>query len=206
MITKLESNTIKSMLNEKSTSKKMVSVSADKTTMKLSKSVYILLKYFHSKYKEQTGDQKIGMSSYIWILLKKFRDDQRALLRYSEIDHRLFDKSMLDALQTFKRICKDYVDKSVKSQSDAVLAILMYSVSRKFEIDNNYRTSDYLDQEYEDDMDEAKGLPVRVNKAVKPEPPSVPLFVIDKDLSELLEDDEPDNLIAIPHFSLRGEK
>jgi hypothetical protein len=203
MLTKLEQNLIKSMINEKSKSK-LVTIAADATTMKVNKSVDVLLNYFHTKYKEKTGDTKIGKSAYLHKLLKAFAYEQRALIRYCEIDPKLFDASMLDALQQFKKICRDYVDPTISDQSSAVIALLIYSSVRAYEVENGFKVDDYLDDEMYNDEDEARGLPVRPQNVVRPAPPTVPLAIIDKDLSDLFEDEPPKPVST--KFSLREDK
>jgi hypothetical protein len=154
MITKLEQNTIKSMLNRKLNTD-LMAVSADKTTMKINRGVNKILEFFLEQYKIQTKNDRIGKSAYLHALLKQFAQDQPALLRYGEYNTGVFTgPAMLPALQEFKRVVHDWVDPAIKSQSEAVLALLLYSSTRSYEVKNDLKTTDYRDDEYESDMEE----------------------------------------------------
>jgi len=201
-LTKLETNTIKSMLNKKS-KLDLIAISADHTIMKIDRDTNKLLEIFLAQYKTLTGDTKIGKSAYLWLLLKKFAYEQRALIRFNgHVDPKVFETGMLPALQGFKKIMHDYVDKNIRNQTDAVLAIVMYSTVRAFEVQNDLKVDDYLDSELYDEEDALKYPENTIKKEVK----TIPQLVITKDISDLFEENEPDNLIAIPRFSLRGEK
>jgi hypothetical protein len=189
MITKMERNNILTALNGRSSSASIY-ISADRTNMKIDRDTNMLLEIHRNQYEVKTG-KKISKAGYLWTLLRKFRDEQPALLRYDEIDPYSFDAGMLPALQQFKRICKRYIDKKITTQSQAVTALIYYSTTRAYEVANNFPTQDYLDNEYESDMEEAKltgeeGYVLTPDHVGKPAP--VVRHMSPSDLTELYEE------------------
>jgi hypothetical protein len=179
----METNAILSALNGKR-KRAMTSIAADKTTIQIDSDTNLILTAHRNQYQVKTG-KKLGKSAYLWILLKQFRDAQLALLRYSDVDPKVFDTGFVPALYEFKMICRRYMGKSIKTQSHAILAILMYSSTREYELANDMKVTNYLDDEYEDDMLEAKGYNIRP-------PPSPPAPVVrhmsPAELTELYEE------------------
>lgn len=199
MITKLESNLIKSFLFRKKEKLNLVAVAADKTILKIDKDTNKLLEIFLSQYKASTGNTKIGKSAYLHVLLKQFAYDQRALIRYAEIDPKVFNEGVLPALQTFKKIMKSYICSDITDQTSAVTALVLYSMMRAYEVANNMKVDDYLDNEYYDEEYEYKRFST----------PQMPPLVITQDITELFEDDEvlkPPKLVTVPAFPARGDK
>jgi len=181
MITKLEVNAVKSLISDKSDSK-MTCISADRTTMKISKDANALLEYFLQKYRARVGKPKLGKSAYLHILLKQFATDQAALLRLDEVDPELFNKGVLSALQIFKKIAKRNIDPSITTTSKAIISLLGYSNTRTYEVKSDFEVNGYADEEFLNDMEEQLTL----KKLAKPSPAPVPEASID-DLFEPLQ-------------------
>ncbi len=131
-------------------------VAADGITFKVTTNTVSFLDVFLTRYNRDSGKKPIGRSKYLWKLLKEWRNDQRALIRYAGVDHTLFDKSLMIALKAFRQICFDQVSKSIRTQSDAVVALLMYHHVRLWEKKQDEykeKLTNYLDAEFEDDME-----------------------------------------------------
>jgi hypothetical protein len=154
-ITKLESGLIRSFILQQQT-KEVTSISIEGTVMHFKSSVALLLKYFHNQYKVKKKDPKIGKGRFLHQLLIDFAYQQRALLRYRDIDRADFDKSLFPALAHFKRIMKDFVDTDVTTQSDSIIALLIYTAVREYEVANDLKVDDYLDDEFFTEEEEAK--------------------------------------------------
>ena len=182
MITKLEVNAVKSLISDKS-DPKMICISADHTTMKISKDANALLEYFLQKYRARVGKPKLGKSAYLHILLKQFATDQAALLRLDEVDPELFtSKGVLPALQAFKRIAKNNIDLSITTTSKAIIALLGYSNTRTYEVKSDFEVNGYADEEFLNDMEEQ----IAFKRLSKPAPLPAPEASID-DLFEPLQ-------------------
>lgn len=184
MLTKLEQNTIKSMLNRKLNTD-LTAVSADRTIMKINRGVNKILEFYLEDYRIKSKDSKIGKSAYLHILLHQFAKDQPALIRFGEFDSAVLNgSSMLKALQEFKKMVRTYVDSGITSQSETVLALLIYSSTRAYEVKNDMKITDYLDDEYEADMEEQLL------------PPVIPVTPCDISLEDLFESNK--DLCLIP--------
>jgi hypothetical protein len=142
--------------------KRKTSLYVEGKILHLNSSVALLLKYFHNQYKAtHPKEAKIGKGKYLHDMLKTFAHEQRALLRYREVDATKFQTSMFTALAEFKKICQDFADSNVRDQSDAIVAILLYTYMRHWEVKAGKEVDDYLDRELYDDEDEQAGYNVR---------------------------------------------
>ena len=194
MVTKLEVNAVKSLISDKS-DPKMICISADHTTMKISKDTNALLEYFLQRYRVRVNKPKLGKSAYLHILLKQFATDQAALLRLDEVDPELFtSKGVLPALQAFKRIAKRNIDPGITTISKVIISLLGYSNTRTYEVKSDFEVNGYADEEFLNDMEEQIALKKSQLKELlhKPEPsglddlfeplqPSAQYIELDKD-------------------------
>jgi hypothetical protein len=161
MITKLEQSAIKAFILQHQ-DKRMTSMYVEGKILHLKSSVALLLKYFHNQHKAtHPKEAKVGKGKFIHDMLKTFAFEQRALLRYRDVDATKFETSMFSALNEFKKICQDFADSNVRDQSDAIVAILLYTYIRRWEVHAGKEVDDYLDRELYDDEDEKAGYNIR---------------------------------------------
>ena len=171
MITKLESNVIKAFI-AKNTDNKPHYVAADNSSIKISKSVNILLEFFSEDY-NRINKTRMGKSSYLHIILKKLKINQPAIFALENCNSGSYDKSVMNALQQAKKIFRQYVDDNITTLNDCIFALLLYTIIREYEEKAGFRLTDFRDDEYESEhkkeglLQSTAPIPLAI-----PEPPS----------------------------------
>jgi len=149
--TKLESNTIRAFLLL-NTDVNGHYISADHSNISISKDCNRLLEFFMHEY-NRTHKTTHGKSAVLHILLRDFIDQEKAIASFEGVDLKSYHKSVMSALQQFKKIARQYVDDDITTANDAIFSILIWSTIREFEIKNDLRITDFRDDQFEDERE-----------------------------------------------------
>lgn len=146
-LTELESKNIKEYVKRiKPDNDFRISVASDRVNIKLSKTANDILTTYVGEHKKKYG--QIGKAAYIRMLLNQFYREQKALFFLNSVDLVEYNKTTLKALQIAKKLFRQYCDPTISTQSDAVVALLIYTTVRTHEVNNNLPTTDYLDRDF----------------------------------------------------------
>lgn len=159
-LTKLETQKIQEYISRMKDDTSRVVIASDKTNLHISKSAYDLLTVYINQHKKLHG--RISKARYIRMLLNQFYRDNPAVFHILQINLQDYSKSNLKALTSTKTIFAHYCDNRISTQSDALIALLIYTTVRDHEVSHNLPVTDYYDREFQSQIESGEIIPAKI--------------------------------------------
>lgn len=109
-----------------------------------------LVEYYHKQYMA-AHKMKMSLASFVHIMCKYFGQQEPWIFK-DGIDKKKFSTDVLYAIQSVKKVFNWYVpDTKIKTQSDALISLIAWSMSRNREQEEGVETKGFVDYIDRDD-------------------------------------------------------
>lgn len=204
MITKKEADDIKRYIDATQPDTSRRPVSSGDTHFSISLSAHKMLKAYMDEFGEKHHIKRFTREKYLRLLLNQFAREQKAILHFMGANMQKYVTSTMGAMVIVKWLFKRYAYDKINTQSDAVVALLIYTTVRDYEVAHNMPVTDFLDRDYQAKIDDGEIRPFNITD---------PLSSVE-DLFEEMPDpsplppikQSPQNEYTKNQYSLRREK
>ena len=147
MITKFNTDLILAFLPDEDPGQKYCAIAVSgKSNFKISEYTSCLLDLLHLPY-QKDNNSNIGRAQYILKIAQIFGESEKWIFREEHLDKARYNADLLYTLQSLKGIFSGYVDRRIKSQDTTVAALILWYVSRQYELKNNLQTTGWVDHQ-----------------------------------------------------------